>query len=65
MTAVYVDNGRENITDGSISDHLTTRVIHEHYMHEMAISINQLLTEKIKITAFWDIIPHEVGCKTQ
>jgi len=27
-TGVNVDNGREDITDGSISDHLTTRLIH-------------------------------------
>jgi hypothetical protein len=65
VIAVNVDNRRENITDGSISDHLTTGVIHVHNMREMARSINQLLTERIKITAFWDIIPHEVACKMQ
>ena len=29
-TGVNVDNGREDITDGSISDHLTIRFIHKH-----------------------------------
>jgi len=29
-TGVNVDNGRDDITDGSVSDHLTTRFIHVH-----------------------------------
>lgn len=44
---------REDITDGTISDHLTTRFIHVHIcVCEMTRSNNHLLTEKIKITAF-------------
>jgi len=68
-----VDNRREDITDGSISDHLATRFIHVCiyiYIYvcvcvcvcEMARSNNELLTEKIKITAFWDIMPCTVAC---
>ena len=63
-TGVNVDNGKEDITDGSIADHLTTRFIHVHICAcEMTRSNNQLLTEKITITAFWDIMPCTVACK--
>jgi len=60
-----VDNVREDTTDGSISDHLATIYIYIYVcvcVCEMARSNNQLLTEKIKITAFWDIMPCTVAC---